>query len=149
MLEQSSASYSHGAEEWRAVPGYEGRYEVSDLGRVRSLLLHGVSYGVSYDLVRSVPRVLQPTPTGARYLQVNLAGTMRLVHRLVLEAFVGLCPVGHEGAHLNGNRTDNRRANLAWKTPRENAADRERHGATARGDRHGSHTHPERFGGRR
>ena len=57
------------------------------------------------------------------------------IHRLVLEAFIGSCPDGMECRHLNGVRTDNNVDNLAWGTPRENAADRESHGNTARGER--------------
>lgn len=43
------------------------------------------------------------------------------VHRLVLETFVGPCPKGSEGLHLNGNSLDNRLLNLKWGTPKENA----------------------------
>lgn len=60
------------------------------------------------------------------------------VHQLVAEAFLSPRPSPqHEIRHLNGNRTDNRVDNLAWGTAKENAADRERHGRTARGASHG------------
>lgn len=58
-----------------------------------------------------------------------------LVHRLVLEAFVGPCPKGMECRHLNGDSGDNRLENLRWGTPRENAADRAAHKRTVRGGR--------------
>jgi HNH endonuclease len=56
-----------------------------------------------------------------------------LVHRLVLMAWVGEAPVGHEAAHSNGVRTDNCVDNLSRKTTRENARDRIAHGTQTRG----------------
>lgn len=57
-----------------------------------------------------------------------------LVHRLVLLAWVGPPPTPqHETAHENGVKTDNRVENLAWKTHKENCADRARHGTDNRG----------------
>jgi hypothetical protein len=68
------------------------------------------------------------------------------VHHLVLEAFVGPCPPGQEARHVNDNdRANNALSNLAWGTHRENCADRDRHGATARGDRNGAKTMPHRI----
>ena len=60
------------------------------------------------------------------------------VHRLVARAFLGEPLPGHEVRHLDGNPANNEVANLAWGTPAENAADRERHGTTVRGTRHHS-----------
>lgn len=60
------------------------------------------------------------------------------VHRLVAREFLGPRPSPeHVVRHLNGDKTDNRAVNLAWGTAKENSMDRERHGRTARGDRHG------------
>lgn len=56
-----------------------------------------------------------------------------LVHRLILEAFVGPCPEGMECRHLDGDPSNNRLENLRWGTPKENAADRVRHGTIYRG----------------
>ena len=108
-------------EQWRQIPTHE-HYEVSDLGRVRN----------------SRGRILSPGEAGRNpsYLQVDLCGhgaRARYVHQLVLEAFIGPCPQGHEAAHDNGNSLDNRRRNLCWKTTVENAADKLRHGTLARG----------------
>lgn len=86
-------------------------------------------------------RRLQPQRTKRGYLHVSLyrpgTGVVRQfrVHRLVLLAFVGPCPAGMEGCHLNGIPDDNRIANLAWGTRRHNAADRKTHGRTVRGER--------------
>lgn len=59
------------------------------------------------------------------------------VHTLVLTAFVGSPEGEHQCRHLNGVRTDNRLCNLAWGTPKENAADRGVHGTQAKGTQHG------------
>lgn len=143
MDPESSASYAHGAEEWRAVPGLEGRYEVSNLGRVRSLRrLWRNQYGGLNDAVRAEPLILRPQQR-SKYLAVALGGRSRGVHGLVLEAFVGPRPAGAHGAHENGDRRDNRLANLAWKTPVENAADKIAHGRVSFGDRNGMRLHPE------
>lgn len=113
-------------ERWLPIPGYEGRYDVSDQGRVRSWLLWHGDTG---------PRVISQNHTGSRqqYLAVSLwhaNGTRRTatVHRLVGEAFIGPRPDGLDTRHLNGNSEDNRIENLTYGTKRENQADSIRHG---------------------
>lgn len=59
------------------------------------------------------------------------------VHRLVLETYVGSCPVGMQGRHLNDNKQDNKIKNLRWGTPQENMDDRMKIGHTAYGEKHG------------
>lgn len=109
------------SEQWRPIPGF-ARYEVSSEGRVRSTQW-------------TKPRLLAIHPDGSGYSQVVLYGPTRdrrrftkRVHRLVLLAFVGPCPEGMEVRHLNGNRSDNQLANLAYGTPSENSYDKVRHG---------------------
>ena len=51
---------------------------------------------------------------------------MRLLHRCVLEAFVGPCPTGMEGSHKNDDVTDNRLDNLLWETRSDNCKRRRR-----------------------
>ena len=55
---------------------------------------------------------------------------MRLIHRLVLETFIGLCPKEMECRHLDGNRGNNNVNNLRWGTVSENAKDAIRHGTS-------------------
>jgi hypothetical protein len=115
-------------EKWRNIPGFENHYEVSNHGRVRR----------SPAARRMAGKIVKPWPPGAYgHLKVGLyvarVRSVRWVHRVVLEAFVGACPKGHQCRHLNGDPADNRLENLAWGTPKENAADKYRHGTHQRG----------------
>lgn len=77
-------------------------------------------------------KFLVPDASGGRALRVCLfkggVGHKKLVHRLVLEAFVGPCPEGAEGCHNNGNNMDNRLDNLRWDTHSNNVFDAVKHG---------------------
>ena len=57
------------------------------------------------------------------------------VHRLVLEAFIGPCPEGHEACHNDGNRKNNCLANLRWDSRLGNHADRRIHGTLPQGEK--------------
>lgn len=118
-MDDSRADHSSAIESWRPVVGYEGHYEVSDLGRVRSV---------------RTGRILRPN-TISRYghQQVKLCMLGRkqdlLVSRLVLEAFVGPGD-GQQARHVNENdASNNALTNLAWGTQAENEADKKRHGS--------------------
>lgn len=91
-------------EQWRPIPGYEGRYDVSDQGRVRSHHFGG--------------RILQLRPNQQGYLTVELwagnRGKRQRVHVLVALAFLGPRPDGMEVRHLNDVKDDARLANLAY-----------------------------------
>jgi len=116
-------------ETWIPVVGYEANYEVSSLGRVRSVE-RTVSNGVGLRRVRS--RVLEQwhRPDGRLSVNLSLENRQRttLVHHLVLEAFVGGRPENMEGCHNNGNPIDNRITNLRWDTHAANIADAVQHG---------------------
>jgi NUMOD4 motif/HNH endonuclease len=121
-------------ERWLPVRGWEGLYEVSDLGRVRSLRRKGGNnrwYG---------GKVLVPyLHKGYPVVPLCRGGTrtMAQVHRLVLEGFTGPCPPGMMACHANGNPGDPGAANLRWDTAAGNMRDQYRHGTRARGMRHG------------
>jgi uncharacterized protein (DUF433 family) len=123
-------------ERWKPIPGYEGSYEVSDLGRVRSLDRRMPNRRWPSTQHTRLVRggVLKPTERSDGYLSVGLCGKSRLVHRLVLSAFAGPCPTGQQTRHLNGCRADNRAANLCWGTPGENTSDRFAHGTVPQGE---------------
>lgn len=113
------------SEEWRPVPGWEGRYEVSNLGRILSLRAG----------TRKVLRPQRGTPYGHRKVLLGATRDKVWIHRLVLQVFVGEPPPGHIARHLDGDPTNNAVSNLKWGTPAENNADMMRHGRTSRGER--------------
>lgn len=102
-------------EEWRPVKGYEGEYEVSNHGNVRSLdrrVKHGWC-----GLQTFRGRVLKLNQHSGGYLKVKLRGGKQedYAHRLVAKAFIGDPPEGMtEVNHKNGIKTDNRVENLEW-----------------------------------
>lgn len=110
------------AEEWRAVVNYEGLYEVSNLGRVRSLervilTSHGVLRRYRGCLLR------QTTTTGYHLVGLSKEGceTHIFVHRLVAIAFCDKPLNGQiQVNHKNGIKSDNRAMNLEWATRSEN-----------------------------
>ena len=117
---------------WKDVVGYEGIYQVSNMGRVKSLHPGKRRYG----------RVLKPVQLVGGYLEVGLwrggTGKHMLVHRLVLEAHVGPAPsLKHEGNHCNGVKDDNRVENLEWTTRLQNEKHASEHGLKACGEDNG------------
>lgn len=114
----------------RWVPGYEGRYAVTDTGRVVSFAYNG---GV---------KELSPSTDRKGYKRVGLYDensnrTFIQIHRLVLFAFEGEPDEGEEARHLDGDPTNNRRENLAWGTISENREDARRHGTLNTGEKNG------------
>ena len=79
---------------------------------------------------------LQNGSSGYKFivLSVNSKKYTRLIHRLVLETYIGTCPMGMESRHLDGNKQNNRIKNLCWGTPQENELDKIRHGTKTRGE---------------
>lgn len=119
-------------EVWRDIPGHEGSYQVSSLGRVKSLS-RIVRY--SNGAVRPLRgRILKLAHHPNGYRQINIFDRTFFVHKLVLIAFVGPCPIGLECRHLNGMAYDNRIANLCWDTHQANLRDRAIHGRMKRGE---------------
>lgn len=118
-------------EQWKAVAGYEGLYEVSDRGNVRSL-----DRTITYRdgrVYQAQGQILKPSyAKDGSYPVVGLSrrGTAvrHYVHTLVLEAFTGPAPAGMECRHMDGNPTNNDRSNLKWGTRYENIHDQIRHG---------------------
>jgi hypothetical protein len=123
--------------EWRAVQGVEG-IEVSSDGQVRTYWKQqplGRGRGTRRVLGQNARQLQQYNRHGYRIVKVSKHEEHK-VHRLVLFAFVGPCPVGHEARHLNGNPSDNRLENLVWGTAKENNADQYRHGTRVASQRH-------------
>jgi hypothetical protein len=116
-------------ESWRPIPGYEGAYEASDLGNIRSL------NRITDRGRRWRGKVMTPTAMQNGYLIVTLwrdgKQRTRLVHRLVLMAFEGAPPHGTEGLHADADRANNALTNLSWGSHSENQYDQVRHGTHA------------------
>lgn len=116
----------NGNEVWTDIPEYEGRYQVSNMGRVKSL-----DRSVIDKKGRKHPttgRVMKPVPdkkTG--HLRIGLFKDNKrcvlYVHRLVMEAFVGQCPSNMEVCHNDGDSSNNRLDNLRYDTRNENMID--------------------------
>lgn len=120
-------------EVWRPVPGYEGHYEVSDLGRIRSLKT----------AARRI-RKLMATADGHLRVSLTLDGQrMQLVHALVLAAFVGPRPEGADIRHRDGDGHHNALSNLTYGTRSENELDKVAHGTHHWANKtHCPHGHP-------
>ena len=107
---------------WKPVKGFEGLYEVSNLGNVRSVDRH-LMLGNKYCLVKGKPRKPYLTPKG--YLMATLSknnkGKNYLVHRLVAEAFIANPNDLPFIDHINTIRDDNRVENLRWCSYKENS----------------------------
>lgn len=118
-------------EHWRDVVGWEGWYQISDRGNLRS---------VDRQIVRSNGwpqsfrgRSMSPAPSFGGYLGYVLRRKGKwkrlYIHTMVLEAFDGPRPTPkHQARHLDGNNRNNAAENLAWGTKVENEADKLRHG---------------------
>ena len=117
-------------EQWKPVNWYEGIYEVSNHGRVRSVDRTG---NYSSGQVRRYKGKVRRTPLNQDgYPRVNLShqgkDKTRTVHSLVVEAFIGACPEGMEVCHNDGDPTNNHIDNLRYGTPSDNTLDRVKHG---------------------
>lgn len=121
------------SEEWRPVVGYEGFYEVSNLGRVRSVdRVIEDAWGRQCSL-RGVLRKPYVSPKGYPLVRLSVGNVRKYftVHRLVAIAFLGPPPLGKEVCHTDGDKLNPRADNLRWGTPSENQADNLRNGTWA------------------
>lgn len=96
-------------ETWKDISGYEGLYQISNVGRVRSLI---------------TGKILKELNSTAGYLQVvlykNRISKRMLIHRLVAESFIHTPEKKRTVNHKNGDKHDNSVNNLEWATHKEN-----------------------------
>lgn len=100
---------------WKPVRHWEGRYEVSNKGRIRC-----IATGLIVNTMEICSLGLKNKGKGG--------SSLRAVHRLVLEAFIGTRPKEMVCRHLDGNSLNNDLSNLKWGTKKENAQDCVKHG---------------------
>ena len=115
-------------EQWKNVVGWEGVYEVSNAGRVRTTR------------TGHIKKLTIDKKSGRPFLLLwkdNIYKVAR-VGRLVLFAFRGAPPSGYECCHNDGDPTNNRLGNLRWGTPASNQRDRVKHGTSNRGEQCGT-----------
>jgi hypothetical protein len=99
---------------WKDVVGYEGKYKVSSLGRIKS----------SPKPKRTTEKILKPLPNKVGYLMVDLGDGVKikrfLTHRLVAEAFIPNPCNKEQVNHIDGVKGNNVLSNLEWVTRSEN-----------------------------
>jgi len=119
-------------EQWLPIVGFEGYYEVSDWGRVRTVpRMMARRNGTTYTVPKRIrSQKVDSTGRWRITLRLRTAGIERtfLVHRLVIEAFVEPQPSNMECCHYDGNPANNHLTNLRWDTRSENRLDSVRHG---------------------
>lgn len=122
---------------WKPIAGYEGLYSISSNGEIRSenrTVKHSL-----YGQMRIKEKIIKPWKGNkCGHLYVSLSDNTQiqkklLVHRLVLETFVGPCPQGMECCHFpDRNVTNNQLENLRWDTSKSNTEDMKKHGISCR-----------------
>lgn len=109
---------------WKDIKGYEGLYQVSNLGNVKNLK-RKVKISKTLEKYKEIPEhILKPIKNKCGYLYVSLANNGKIknvrVHKLVAEAFIPNDNKILQINHINGLKSDNRVENLEWVTCKDN-----------------------------
>lgn len=109
-------------EVWKDIPGYEGYYQVSNLGRIKSLARYQDNHGTLQYRPETI-KVLGDNGHGYKIanLYVNGRQVMRYVHRLVATVFIPNPTNCTQVNHIDENKSNNRVDNLEWCTPKYNS----------------------------
>jgi len=119
-------------ENWRPIPNWDN-YFVSDKGRVLST--KQTKPKIKAQTKRKYKKCKTERINYLIQLSSNNKTKTYFVHRLVLEAFVGPCPVGCEASHLDGDSSNNNLENLKWETHKENMDRKKKHGTNLTGSK--------------
>lgn len=121
-------------ENWLPVVGLEGFFEVSDLGRIRTVgrMVRFLDKRGAEQFRLKAPKIVATQKINSGYIVVHMSANRvrraRTVHSVVAEAFIGPRPKGLDVCHNNGDRLDNRAGNLRYDTRSNNQLDRIVHG---------------------
>jgi hypothetical protein len=115
-----------GNEVWKDIPTYEGHYQASNMGRIKSLDRYTIDKnGNKHTTIGGIMKPVPDKQTG--HLRVGIWKNSQrrtlYVHRLIMETFVGECPNGMEVCHNDGNSSNNHLDNLRYDTRHENLID--------------------------
>lgn len=114
-------------EEWRDIPGYEGRYQASNLGRIKSLAGVGRTHARYQDII------LSPIKHHTGYHLYSIGRKSIFGHKLVALAFLGEPEKGQVVCHFDGSKDNNCVDNLRYGTRSSNEQDKRRHGTYQEG----------------
>lgn len=113
-------------ENWKDIPGLEGKYQASDHGRIRSLDRYVTCHrnGKSYQRLHKGRVIRLPARDKTGHLSFHIGHTpSAYAHQLIAAAFLGPCPEGLMVLHNNGDPTDNRPENLRFGNHADNYYD--------------------------